>query len=329
MKPCSARVARVATSLYGFAGLWLFGLAHAQTAAPALVASPPSTAESAAASTYQDRYIDGGSLAPDISAGEESTPDTAGLARSLQVDGVLSVLHSHDSGLSNNVVENGLIVKSQWETAAYGAWSLDAAARTGGSGLGESAQGQGVVATLRQRAMPFDGGWQADNGLGDLNSPDITLARFQPRFYLPTAPMQGVTTEWRGPSQLQLVAGAGVPGLYDGIEVPDFRTLGGSTATAGAQWSPASHWTLGGQLIEAHDVNLYTTFATNGSSPLSSTTGLLSAAWQDSAERVQLNVLDGELSGQPDHSGGWLDASILQGRILQNAGIFRIDPDLT
>jgi len=80
------------------------------------------------------------------------------------------------------------------------------------------------VITLRQRGMPFDGNWQADNGLGDLNSPDIAMARLQPRFYLPTAPIQGLSTEWRGPSGLQIVGGGGVPGLYDGIVVPNFRT---------------------------------------------------------------------------------------------------------
>ena len=145
--------------------------------------------------------------------------------------------------------------KSQWETATYGAWSLDASARTGGSDLGPAEQGQGGTFTLRQRGMPFDGGWQADNALGDLNAPDINLARFQPRFYLPTGSIQGLATEWHGPSNLQVVAGAGVPGLYDGIVVPDFRTLDGSTATAGAQWSPDAHWALGGQFMDARDVN--------------------------------------------------------------------------
>jgi hypothetical protein len=177
--------------------------------------------------------------------------------------------------------------------------------------------------------MPFDGGWQADNALGDLNSPDISLARFQPRFYLPTAPIQGLATEWRGPSGLQVVAGGGVPGLYDGIEVPNFRTLNGSTSTAGAEWSPASQWTVGGQLIEAHDVNLAVGSVIDGAALMSSTTGLLSAAWADRGERVQLNLLDGGVSGKPNSVGTWIDGSISQGRFQQNAGLFRIDPNMT
>ncbi len=238
-------------------------------------------------------------------------------------------MSSHGGGSDSNVSENGIVVKSQWETATYGDWSLDASARTGGSESGASEQGQGGVITLRQRGMPFDGDWQADNALGDLNSPDISLARIQPRFYLPTAPMQGLTTEWRGPDGLQLVAGGGVPGLYDGIVVPNFRTLDGSTATAGAQWSPASQWTVGGQFVEAHDVNLAIGPVIDGAALMSSTTGLLSAAWADGGEHVQMNLLDGDANGKTNAVGTWVDASIVQGRFLQNAGLFRIDPNMT
>jgi len=101
--------------------------------------------------------------------------------------------------------------------------------------------------------MPFYSSWNADGTLGDLNLPNINLARFQSRFFLPTGPVLGMSTQWRGPSGLQLVAGGGEPGLYQGVVVPSFATLGGSTATLGAQWSPAAHWTVGGQLVEARD----------------------------------------------------------------------------
>ena len=312
--------AALAFSLCGPVGLAFCSAVHAQV---------PAAAPAAAAPPYQDRYIGGGSLAPDISRGDEATSDTSGLAHSLQLDGVLSVLSSHGGGSDSTVQENGIIARAQWETAAYGAWSFDASARTGGSNVGPSEQGQGGVITLRQRGMPFDGNWQADNAIGDLNSPDIAMARIQPRFYLPTAPMQGLVTEWRGPSGLEIVAGGGVPGLYDGIEVPNFRTLNGSTATAGAEWSPARQWTVGGQLIEAHDVNLSIGPVIDGASLMSSTTGLLTAAWADRNERVQFNLLDGDVSGKANAIGAWVDASMARGRFLQNAGLFRIDPDMT
>jgi hypothetical protein len=317
--------------LYGLCGLWALAASNA-ACAQAPSSDPPMTWSAVnlpGTPVYQDKYIAGGSLAPDISSGDATSADGQGLARSIQVDGVVSALGSRDGGASNNVVENGVVVRSQWETQGYGAWSLDGSARTGGSGLDPSEQGQGGVISLRERGMPFDGGWQADNSLGDINTADIALARFQPRFYLPTSPVQGLGTEWRGPDGLQVVASGGVPGLFDGIEVPDFRTLGGSVATLGAQWSPTPNWTVGGQVVDANDVNLAIGSIVVDPARLSSTTGLLTAAWQDRDERLQFNVLDGAVSGQPDSVGAWVDGSLTQGRFQQNAGLFRIDPNMT
>src|SRR3984957_9671830 len=328
MKARAKPAPRLAFGLCGLGGLAWLGMAHAQSAPPAQPASW-SAANLPGTSQFQDNYIGGGSLAPDISKGYAESSDTQGLARSLEIDAVVSSLSSREAGSSTNVQENGILAKSQWETVDYGAGSLDAAARTGGSGLGPFEQGQGGVLTLRERGMPFDGNWQADAGLGDVNSPNISLARLQPRFYLPTSPMQGATTEWRGPDGLQIVAGGGVPGLFEGIEVPNFRTLDGSTATAGAQWSPASHWTVGGQLIEAHDVNPSIGPVVDGAALITSRTELLTAAWADQGERLQFNLLDGDVSGKANAVGGWVDGSITEGRIQQNAGVFRIDPNMT
>jgi hypothetical protein len=305
----------------------LVGVLTALIVARVAQAQPPTAPPEAAG--YQDRVIAGGTLVPDISSGDPDGGDGAGLARSLQIDGIVSDLSSRGAGASTNAFESGFVAKYQWDTFNYGAWSLDASARAGSSDLGPSEQGQGGVLTLRERGMSFDGGWQADNALGDVNSPDINLARVQTRFFLPTGAVQGLTSEWRGPDGLQLVAGGGVPGVYDGIEVPDFRTLSGSTATLGAQWSPAAQWTVGGQVIEAHDVNLSIGPVVEGSSLMSSTAALVSALWQDHGDRVQFNVLDNDISGKGNGLGAWVDGTMTSGRVQQNAGLFRIDPDMT
>jgi hypothetical protein len=318
-----ARTDLIARMAAGYCGLW----ALAGSGAACAQAPPP----------YQDRIIGGGTLAPDISMGDGDSDAAQGLARSLQIDGVVSALSSGSPGAAHDVLESGIVVKSQWETVRYGAWSLDASGRTGGSGLGPSEEGQGGVVTLRQRGMAFDGGWAADNALGDVNTPEVSLARFQPRFYLPTGAIQGLTTEWRGPSGLQVVAGGGRPGVYDGIEVPNFRTLDGETASLGAQWSPADKWTVGGQWIDARDANLAIGPVIDGGALQSSSTGLVSAAWAGQNTRLQMNVIDGQISGQnsgqnsgkSSAAGGWVDAAIAEGRWLHSAGVFRIDPNLT
>jgi hypothetical protein len=177
--------------------------------------------------------------------------------------------------------------------------------------------------------MSFDGGWLADNALGDVNTPEVALARFQPRFYLPTGAIQGLSTEWRGPSGVQVVAGGGRPGVYDGIEVPNFRTLNGETASVGAQWVPAEHWTVGGQWIDARNANLAIGPVIDGGTLQSSNTGLMSTAWADRGARLQLNLVDGQVGGKGNAVGSWIDGSIVQGHWQQNAGLFRIDPNLT
>ena len=313
---------------------WLCGLSVlAALSAPSQAQTAPQT-PSAPAPTYQDRYIAGGTLSPDISTGDYGTSDTSGLARSIRMDGVVSVLDQEGPDAPSRTHENGVIADAQWDTASYGAWSADAAARTGGSsrpGVGHD-YGTGSFA-LHERGMPFDDGWTADNALGDINAPLINLARAQPRFLLAQGPMEGVETEWRGPSALQFVAGAGKPGIYDGIKVPTFQTLGGSTATLGAQWAPASRWALGGEFAAARDVSLYyqplgATFAAATTERISSTTGLLTAAWQDGGSRAQINVIDGTVDGNGNSLGVWVDASHTHGAMTQSFGAFRIDPNV-
>ena len=326
MNPGAGRALRLAAWL---CGPWVIAAlsapSQAQTAPQAPPPQPPA---------FQDRYIAGGTLSPDISTGDYGTSDTNGLARSIRIDGVVSVLDQEGPNPAPRTQENGVIVDAQWDTASYGACSADAAARTGGSSRPGVGHDYGTASfSLHERGMPFDDGWQADNALGDINAPLINLARVQPRFLLAQGPMLGVETEWRGPSALQFVAGAGKPGIYDGIKVPTFQTLGGSAATLGAQWAPAPQWALGGEFAAARDVSLYyqplgTTFATVATERISSTTGLLTAAWQEGGSRAQINAIDGTVDGNGNSLGVWVDASRTRGAMTQSFGAFRIDPNL-
>jgi hypothetical protein len=322
MNPIAERTRRAA---FWLRCLWLLAspVAWAEDSVPAPPANDPLSP-----APYVDHYIAGGSLAPDISIDDSGTSDSAGLARSLRLDGVLSVLTGSGAGAPSSLDEYGVVLSSQWDTASYGAWSAELAARGGGSRVGEFGAGQSVV-TLIERGMPFDGSWNADGAIGDLNLPTINLARFQSRFFLPTGPVLGLSAQWRGPSGLQLVAGGGEPGLYEGVAVPTFATLGGSTATLGAQWSPAQNWTVGGQLAEARDVTPFASALSAVPDRTNSTTGFLSTAWQGRSARAQLNVLSGSMSGTANSFGTWIDATATQGRFLQSFGAFRIDPNLS
>jgi SdrD B-like domain len=289
--------------------------------------------------TYEDHYIDGGTLPPDISVGETSADQSGGLARALRVDAVAGVLTQDGPGGRTHVDQEGAIMSAQWDTRSWGAWSFDAAGGTPTAQNFSGITGSGTPSfALIQRGVPFDGGWHADNGVGDLNEPLIGLARQQPRFLLTSSPMLGVTTEWRGPSQLQIVAGGGEPGVFQGLVVPSFETLGGSTATLGAEWSPSPRWGLGAQAITTRDTNSLYGYSYGlpqqsvgaGSAPatFSSTTGYLTAAWQQDGEHAQLNFVDGSVDGTGNAMGVWLDATATQGFITHGAGLFRIEPNI-
>jgi hypothetical protein len=326
--------ARAACARYRVACLCVFGVlafaggspaARAQSGAPAPAAAP----------AYEDRLIGGGTLTPDISSGDYlSSNDASGLARSIRIDGVASTLSQQGANAAPTLHENGFVVGSQWETRTFGDWSADGAVRIGGDDqrLGGNDH---TSFSLHQRGMPFDDGWQADNALGDLNAPLINLERMQSRFVLSSGTMLGATTEWRGPAGLQIVAGGGEPGVYGGIKVPTFATLGGSTATVGAQWSPSAHWTLGGEYAGANNANIYyqppdSTLlpAEVANQRISSNTGILSAAWQEGGTRAQVNLIDGTLDGNSGAFGVWADASHTRGAFTQSFGAYHIEPNL-
>jgi hypothetical protein len=301
---------------------WLILLLAGAAASPGAHAQEQPTS----ATVYHDRYIADGKLAPDISYGDQGYTDTGGLARSLRVDAVVTAISHHAGGNSSDLNENGVIVESQWDTASYGALSLSGAAQTTG---GNSSTADKIALGLHQRDLPIDGGWRVNNGLGTINSTNIDLLRSQQRFYLPTAPILGASSEWLGPGSAQILASVGEPGIFQGIRVPGFQTLGGSIATLGAQWAPADQWNLGGQLISAHDVTALSGFTSSTDPRQSSSTGLLTAAWHNPLARAQLNLIDGSVSGTDGGSGAWLDSSLTSGRMLHSAGLFRVDPNLS
>src|SRR5579862_6233911 len=123
-------------------GLWVL-------AAVAAVAHAQTPSESTA---YQDRYIAGGTLRPDVSTGDPAAGDGSALARSLRVDAVLSVLEQEGPNSGPRTQENGLIADAQWDSASYGAWSADAGARSDGGSRSGAGNNYGTAAfSLHQR----------------------------------------------------------------------------------------------------------------------------------------------------------------------------------
>jgi hypothetical protein len=266
------------------------------------------------APTYEDSLIDGGQLEPDIWTGDAPARSADGLPRGLRLDGIYSSLTRNGRSESNA----GLGVGAFLATPLYGAWSFD-----GIFGNRDDSS----VATLWQRDVPFDDGWRATNGVGNLNSPSIDLARFQPRWFLPSSPLLGASTEWRSPQGTQLIAGAGEPGVFTGIYVPGFRRLGGTMTTAGSQWTLSRNWTAGFQYFGAREV-------TNPLQPIdnaekfSSRSWFGAAAWQDRTQRYQVNAIASDNSFTGNQQGAWADGYVQDGRFGHGFGAFYLDNGL-
>lgn len=275
----------------------------AQGAPPAAKADEPPA--------YEDKLIDSGHLAPLAPDEGEVTYNPAGLPREWRVEGYASQIEQ--GGRTRH--ENGLVLSTRLETLEYGAYSLDATVRGGGSHS---------VVTLSQRGLAFDNGWRANNGFGMLNTPAIDLSRQQFRFYLPTFPIAGLSSEWIRSGNLQLQASVGAPGVYDGLRVAGFTRLDGTIFTAGAQWTPSPGVQAGMQMADARGVRgVQPDSLTNARSVL----GAL--AWQNgTADRVQVNVLDSEAGEGRHNLGVWFDGEARDGRYRQNYGLFRFEPNM-
>lgn len=281
-------------------------------------------------SDYVDQTIQDEGLAPTILFGdsEDVHYDPTGLPHYLRVDGIASI--SKRSG-SNDSNENGLSITSQFDTEHYGAFSINGVFRN---------EPSGQAGVILQRKLPFNNDWYANNGVGTLYSPSIDLARNQYRFYIPTFPIFGVSTELIHKDAVQLQFATGNPGLFNGLQLNAFSQLGGSITTGGAQWNISPQWQIGAQMVSTNDVS---NTASNGaafnqffglpsntdSAKISGQSFYGSAAWHNEDTRIQGNILQSDLDYLSSATGIWLDAKKRTGRIVHSTGLFRLDPSLT
>ena len=299
-----------ATALVFAAGLLAWPPAAAQPPAPP-VASAPSATEL----PYEDRLIEGGALPPDSAADGGATYNAEGWPRFWRIEGVASYFDQR----GQITRENGGRFTGFLDTPQYGALSIDATAR---------ARPGSFIATIVQRGLAFDGNWRANNSLGVVTTLGIDLTRSQYRFYLPTFPALGGTTEWIHDGDVQLQASVGEPGNFDGFRLTGFQSLHGSLATAGAQWAFAPQWQAGIQVVQAQGVD--SPFGVNGGT-IDSRAAFASLAWSGATTHLQANVLasDATSLGESVRANGvWFDGATVWDRAIHHYGIFRLEPGL-
>lgn len=274
---------------------------------------------SAPAAPYRDRVIDPDRLPP-LPPDEDEAADTDGPPRSLHAE----VTVSRNERGDDRYQEHGLSAGGYWESAGLGTFSLDATLFNSDRARREGRGGWGGSATLWQRDLFIDGGWRVDNGLGVLNTPSLPLQRNQYRFYLPTSPFAGASSEWSlDGGRVRLQGALGRAGLYTGTRVVGFDVADGAVGELGAQWTWAPQWQAA-----------ITTLATHGRirpdnqgeatlQPGNSNAVFAATAWTGDGDNAQLNLLSND-GDRGRAVGAWIDASARRGRYSHNYGAFHL-----
>ena len=274
------------------------------------------------AQPYRDRIIAPERLAT-LPADEDEDNTTSGPPRAVHLE-----LIAHRSRFAGErSVELGAAFGGFWDTDDFGAISADALLfrsdreRDGGDRWRGSA-------TLWQRGLPMPGGWSVNNGLGVLNTPMPGLLREQYRFFLPSVPMLGASSEWIQRSRgLQLQAAIGRGGTYNGARINGFEPGNGTVATIGAQWTWSKQWTGAASLLVTDgrivpDDQGLPAFQNGQTRAL-----VFGNRWQGARDSLGVNLQASDSDGQ-QAAGVWLDARADRGRFSHRYGAFYLQPDL-
>lgn len=300
-------------------------LRHALLLCGLLSQLTPVLAQTTTAAPYVDREIQG--LAPDTGDALEASPyDTEGLPRFLRLETRLGTQPFDD----RRRTRLGFAAFALVETPNHGTLSLDASA--------SPHDGRGSL-TLRQRGMPWAGGWLADHELGVITTPAPDITRLPSRVFVPSSLIEGVGAEWNNAARgLQLKAATGTPGRLEGLPTSAFRSLSGRRSSLGAQWylggndvagSDRQGWTAAVRAESARDVSLFDNPLTAADRE-DADAAQLALRYATTGMRLQGQVVQSN-STRVDggRSGLWVDSEWDDGPRRHGLGLFRLDPDLS
>lgn len=193
--------------------------------------------------------------------------------------------------------------------------------------------------TLRQRAMPLDGGWLTSNELGVINPPAADILRLPARVFLPSTFLQGLSTEWENPGRgLQLLASTGEPGRLDFLPANGFRKLAGQRSAFGGQWrigaderNPLAR--EGFTVALQHEVGRRVSnldVPTQASDIVNADSTLLALRHESAGQRLQGQVMTTQSSQVTGgRQGFWFDGEWDDGPRTHGAGAYRLERDLS
>lgn len=313
---------------------------------------------------YEDRVLDNSPQAGPDEPTEQL--DESGWPRG----GSVELQSLRQSGVTDTRNET-LKLDGHLDTPNYGAFSAnlninryrnpvtayDISGQTGN--LYSLAYRNGNTGRLDQRAMPLANGWFMNNSIGDINTAATPLSRGVGRVYLPSLPIEGVSTSFERGGSTLLNVSAGRLGFFDGLDSQGF-TLGRGRATsfgvqqqltgdqsplgigrtdAAFQWVETTQFNLNGLSGYAQDTqSFWGAVSWQGVGPWADTLGpgIGSVQERPGGLRVQANYAHS--SGKPSYAGSlaptdsangfWVDSTWRNDWAQQGASVFYFDPSL-
>lgn len=321
-------------------------------------------AQTPAAEPYVDRVLD---ESPQAAETTEEVHAEEGWSRG----GSAEVQSTQQRGILDSSNQS-LRLNGYLDTPNYGTLSIDAnlnrdrnpVMQTSSYGNGtpsfSSAYRNSNTVRIDQRGLPFDGGWIANNSLGDINTGATPMSRGLGRVYLPTLPIEGIGSVVERPGRTSYNASFGRLGFFDGLDSGGFSLGRGTVATAGLQQQLSgsdgnplalNRTDLAFQAVEARNYNLngvpngaqttrsfWTAMSWQGIAPWSDSLGpgYGNVSERPGGLRLQANIAHSEtrppnlqfLGAQDLANGVWVDAAWRTDWLQQGASVFRFDPGL-
>ena len=275
--------------------------------------------------TYVDRVIE--NLPPEPQEdGDAYAYDREGLPRFLRLETRLGT-QPFDQTQNTRI---GYGIYGLLETLNHGTLSIDGT---------YAPHGNNGTLTLRQAAMPLGSGWLTNNELGVINAPTPDITRLPARIYLPSAILQGLSSELVNPEQgLQLQAATGGPGRLDFQPASGFRSLPGRRSTLGGQWriNASGAGTLSRQGWTAalrHEDARGVSGLDNPQQPsdlVNANSTLLAMRHEGAEHHIQAQLISTQASNlNGARNGFWLDSEWEEGPRRHGVGAYRLEADLT
>jgi hypothetical protein len=282
-----------------------------------LVSTAPVAAAPAAPPAYEDRVIEG--LAPLVEEASGKPYDATGWPRFLRLETRLSTLDASgfDEGDRRNV---GGIAAGSIETPHHGVVSFDASIAPD--------EGSSVL-TVRQRALPVEGGWLVNNEAGVISPAAPAMMRLPARVFVPAVLTRGAGTEWlHAGEQLQFQASTGELGRLQGYPVPGFLDLLGSVTTFGAQ-GRIGEWGVAARHARAEGVSYFDTAASRAR-PIDANSTHLAVRRETESHVLSANVIGSRSTEtQGARYGVWMEGEARAGRSTRAFGLYRLDTELS